>query len=177
MRHSTRDVLKEEELVIDRDEAIDPLFGIKSFNDSRFVLGCKNKWGTNEAYMKPNIKKVPKIDSHTTLSKNDQRRVNNILYRNAEVYYNYAKNEIESRLARSAKLKSRKSNTRRLINTRSDAFGERSEVEQPKIYSGTLFMPDDCCDNNRTSQITSPVNSSTHFERTNHNIKSSTMTI
>lgn len=73
------------------------MFRINALNDQKFTKGFKNKWGTDETYLKPNIEKDPQIDSHYTLSKVDQRRVNNILFRNVDKYYSYAKQQIEER--------------------------------------------------------------------------------
>jgi hypothetical protein len=58
--------------------------------------------------MKPDIQKDPKIDSHYTLSKSDQRRVNNILYNNVELYYNFACEELNKKKKASSAKGSRK---------------------------------------------------------------------
>lgn len=78
-------------------QAVDPLYGIRSLADDSFVNGYSKKWGAEKAIFTPirSEDRVMTFDSHTTLSKLDQRKVNAILDRNVNLYYRYAVNKLD----------------------------------------------------------------------------------
>jgi hypothetical protein len=56
--------------------AVDPMFGITCLNDRKFKSSVSLKLGLNEQNLKPESEKIEHIDSHSTLSKLDTRKIN-----------------------------------------------------------------------------------------------------
>ena len=64
-------------------DVVDPIYQVRSLNDSKFTSGYIKKWGCHEKLFKPQTDEMRlKLDSHSTLPKSDQRRINHILERN-----------------------------------------------------------------------------------------------
>lgn len=75
-------------------EPVDHFYATESLNDETFVTRYQRKWGTERKDFLPVHNRRPIIDSHSTLTKVDQARVNNILNRNISLYYNYAVDQL-----------------------------------------------------------------------------------
>ena len=67
---------------------------MRSLNDEVFTEGYSKKLGASKASFTPVVNYKSQLDSHSTLSRTDQRRVNAILDRRVAMYGEIAKEQL-----------------------------------------------------------------------------------
>lgn len=92
---------KSRRLKADTFQAVDPLYTVRSFHDDHFVNKYSSKYGTKKQNFLPNVNTKVSIDSHSTLSKTDRARIDQILNRSLPFYKSHAESKLKEMDARS----------------------------------------------------------------------------
>lgn len=112
-------------------DPVDRFYSTESLNDEGFVMNYQKKFGEKRKNFLPSFDRKMVIDSHSTLTKVDQARINNILHRNITTYYTYANDKLRnSKLGSSLRESETEKSQMLLYNSSQTEISRRDQVSK-----------------------------------------------